>query len=465
MQALSKNFLLPALLAATLLAGACASPDGARESAPAMGEASHYSGGFQNLLDSVVKIDVWTKSQKDGGNRIDRSIGSGVIMGKDGMVLTNAHVVNEYAVKLVVTLANLEKVPAKFVGWDHWTDLAVIKLDTEDLQKRGIKFSHAKFGDSNALKAGDEVYAVGTPHGFARTVTRGIVSNTSRFFEGTILNSGYETGIFNTWIQTDAAINPGNSGGPLVLPNGDVIGINTRAYADSNNLGFAIPSSVAKVVAKRLGGGGGVVRAYVGITPAPLQDMEKFFDLDMNKGVLVKNVDAGSPAATAGILPGDIVLKINGRDIDGRFPEQLPAIMDYIARLPLGAAVDMDVLRDGKVLKKSPKTEMLESRVGREYALEKWGVGMREITKPFAREEKITSDSKLMVIGIRRGFPFDLAGIEAGDIIMSINRKKLVDSKDLKAVYDDFCKNPKNMLVEVLRNFSISYHIVKPSEK
>ena len=423
------------------------------------------SAGFENLLKSVVKIDVWEKSQKDGGSLTVRSIGSGVIMDADGTILTNAHVVNCYATKIVVTLANLERVRAEFVGWDHWTDLALIRLDMEDVRRRGLEFSHAEFGNSADLKSGEVVYAVGTPHGFARTVTRGIISNASRYFEGTILNSGYETGNFNTWLQTDAAINPGNSGGPLALPDGKVVGINTRAYANSNNLGFAVPSNVARGVLDALSKNSTVSRGYIGITPAPLQDMEQFFDVDTNRGVLVQNVDAGSPAADAGIVPGDIILKINSEGVDGRFPEQLPAIMDYIARLPLGAAVDMDVLRDGKVLKKSLKTEALESRVGREYALEKWGVGMREITKPFAREEKITSDSKLMVIGIRRGFPFDLAGIEAGDIIMSINRKKLVDSKDLKAVYDDFCKNPKNMLVEVLRNFSISYHIVKPSEK
>lgn len=176
------------------------------------------SAGFENLLQSVVKIDVWEKSQKDGGSLTARSIGSGVIMDADGTVLTNAHVVNCYATKIVVTLANLERVKADFIGWDHWTDLALIRLDMEDVRRRGLEFSHAEFGNSADLKSGEVVYAVGTPHGFARTVTRGIISNASRYFEGTILNSGYETGNFNTWLQTDAAINPGNSGGPLALP-------------------------------------------------------------------------------------------------------------------------------------------------------------------------------------------------------------------------------------------------------
>ena len=201
------------------------------------------SAGFENLLQSVVKIDVWEKSQKDGGSLTARSIGSGVIMDADGTVLTNAHVVNCYATKIVVTLANLERVKADFIGWDHWTDLALIRLDMEDVRRRGLEFSHAEFGNSADLKSGEVVYAVGTPHGFARTVTRGIISNASRYFEGTILNSGYETGNFNTWLQTDAAINPGNSGGALVNSSGQLIGVNSAKMASDNfeGMGVAIP--------------------------------------------------------------------------------------------------------------------------------------------------------------------------------------------------------------------------------
>ena len=133
--------------------------------------------GFDNLLQSVVRIDVWEATQKNGDSTIVRSIGSGVIMGEDGMVLTNAHVANRYATKIIITLSNLERVPAKFIGWDHWTDLAVVQLDTDDVKSRNLSFSHAQFGDSAKLHAGEVVYAVGTPHGFARTVTRGIISN------------------------------------------------------------------------------------------------------------------------------------------------------------------------------------------------------------------------------------------------------------------------------------------------
>jgi len=445
-------------LGAALLCAACAACSGLDRS-PA------DDAGFKNLLESVVKIDVWEVSQKDGGSRTNRAIGSGAIISEDGVIITNAHVVNCYATRIVVTLSNLEKVDAKFVGWDHWTDIAAIKLDAEDLKKRGIKFSCAKFGDSDKLREGDPVYAVGTPHGYARTVTSGIVSNTSRFFKGTILNSGYETGVFNTWIQTDAAINPGNSGGPLALPDGSIVGINTRAHTNSNNLGFAVPINVAKAVVADIVKNGKVERGYAGIALAPLQDMESFFDIGANKGALVANVDALSPAAVAGILPGDVLMKIGGGQIDGRFPEQIPHIMHKISEAKAGSELDFEILRDGKISSFKIKTETLESRVGREYALEKWGAGMRNITKAYARESKLETDSKLMVVGVREGFPFDNANIARGDIIISVNRKKISSESQLRKEYEAYCKNPKKTLVEIMRDGALSFHIIKPPEK
>lgn len=391
-----------------------------------------------------------------------RGIGSGVIMDSDGIILTNSHVVNCYATKIIVTLANLERVPATFIGWDHWTDLALIRLDMQDVKKRALAFSHAKFGNSANLKSGDVVYAVGTPHGFARTVTRGIISNTSRYFEGTILNSGYETGNFNTWLQTDAAINPGNSGGPLVLANGDVVGINTRAYTNSNNLGFAVPSNVARDVLKALAKNATVERSYIGITPAPLQDMESFFDLAINRGVLVQNVDTGSPAEAAGIQAGDIILKLGSQNVDGRFPEQLPDIMNKIASMKAGEKVALEIMRGGKIFEKFPVCEKLESRVGREFSLEKWGAGMQEITTVFKREAKIKCDSNLMVVGTRAGYPFDMADIRAGDIILSINRKKISNAKALEEIYAQLCDSKSKILVEVQRDNSILYHVINP---
>lgn len=418
--------------------------------------------GFVNLLDSVVKIDVWEESQSDGAKRLQRSVGSGSIMTPEGLVLTNAHVANDYAVKIIVTLSNLERVPAKLVGWDHWTDLALVQIDAESLARRGISLNCARLGDSDMLVPGQAVYAAGTPHGFARTVTRGIISNTSRFFEGSILGRGYETGNFNTWLQTDAAINPGNSGGPLALPNGDIIGINTRGYLGASGLGFAVPSNTAKFVMQKLLEDGRVQRSYIGISPDPLQDMEEFYELDANRGMLVRNVDRGSPAARAGILPGDIILKIGDCEVDGRFPEQLPAIMNSIAVLPVGTEVALTARRGRNNFECTVVTEPLESRVGREHSFEEWGVGVAEITTPRAREEKLDERAKLRITGLRTGFPFERADIYSGDIIVSVNRVKIGGLADLQKAYDEYAAKPEKLLVEVLRDHALSYHVVDP---
>ena len=232
--------------------------------------------GFNQLFDAVVRIDVREVAFEDGAKRLSASIGSGVILTKDGLILTNAHVASPRAVELSVTLASLERVSARLVGWDHWTDLAVLQIDLAEVKRRGLKFNHAEFGNSDDLFVGQTVYAVGTPFGLTRTATRGIISNNRRYFEDNRGVNGYETGSFNTWLQTDAAINPGNSGGPLVTEDGKVIGISSRGYLGANNLGFAIPASTARRVMDGLVRDGTITRSYIGLVPRALQDFENF---------------------------------------------------------------------------------------------------------------------------------------------------------------------------------------------
>src|SRR5690606_34002232 len=194
--------LITAGFAAVLLAAGCQSTSTLDHSARRK--------EFVNLLNAVVRIDVRERTFHNGREQMISGIGSGVILTKEGHILTNAHVVSPKAGDISVTLANLERVDARFVGWDHWTDLALIQLDMEDVRERGLQFATAKFGDSDKLFPGQTVFAVGTPNGLSRTVSRGIISNTNRYFEGADGVRGYETGFFNTWLQTDAAINPGN---------------------------------------------------------------------------------------------------------------------------------------------------------------------------------------------------------------------------------------------------------------
>lgn len=420
------------------------------------------SRGFNQLLDAVVRIDVRELAFEAGARRYSASLGSGVIISEDGLVVTNAHVASPRAVDLSVTLANLERVNAKLVGWDHWTDLAVLRIDMEEVKRRKLKFAHAKFGDSGDLRPGEVVYAVGTPHGLTRTVTRGIISNTARNFEDPAGVNGYETGLFNTWLQTDAAINPGNSGGPLVTENGRVVGITSRGYLGANNLGFAIPAATARGVVEVLVRDGAITRSYIGVIPGALQDLENFYSLASNTGVLVNSVDPGSPAMRAGLRPGDIVLEINGTKIDGRFPEQLPAIQFMIASQPIGSSIRMLVKRGAETREYAVATEKLESRVGEEWAFDKWGLSVRKVSRAFARANQLDDDTGVVVIGIQSGFPAAVAGLSRGDIITKINQQPVATLDTMKAAHTTYTANPAPTLFEVQRDRRVSLYIVKP---
>ncbi|MGH7994860.1 MAG: S1C family serine protease, partial [Opitutaceae bacterium] len=367
------------------------------------------SPGFQRLLDSVARIDVREMSFSDGARRFEASIGSGVILSSDGLVLTNAHVVGPRAVEISVTLSSLEQVGARLVGWDHWTDLAVLRLDMAAVRRRHLTFSHGVFGDSNHLYPGETVYAVGTPYGLTRTVTRGIISNTHRYFESEDGVDGYETGNFNTWLQTDAAINPGNSGGPLVTPDGRIVGITSRAYLGADNLGFAIPSNTARTVMAGLVKDGAIVRSTIGIRLAALRDLESFYDLALNQGVLIDAVDPGSPADRAGLHVGDIVLALDGRPVDGRFPEELPPIQNAIASRPVGSKLILTVKGGSGVRRVMVVTERLESAVGEEGLLDHWGLSVRKVTRQYAREHQLASADGVLVLGVQPGYPADVA--------------------------------------------------------
>jgi serine protease Do len=424
--------------------------------------AGDASARFRQLLDAVVRIDVREVTYEDGTRQSVRGVGSGVIVTPEGHILTNAHVAGPMAEEIVVTLANLERVDARFIGWDHWTDLALLQLDMTKLEERGLGFSIAEFGDSAALHAGQPVLAVGTPNGLARTVTKGIISNPQRYFAASSQIRGYETGFFNNWLQTDAAINPGNSGGPLVTEDGRVIGINTRSYLGANNLSFAVPSDIARAVMEALLASGEVSRSYIGIRLAPLQDLESFFGLAANEGVLLDSIDPGSPASEVGLRPGDIVLAIDGTPVDGRFPEQLPPILQRIAAYPIGAEVALAVRRGGESLVVKVATERLESRVGKQSAFAHWGLSVQEVSRAIARERKYESDEGVLVIGLQRAFPAQLAGLNRGDVIVAANRRPVRSLADLESIYAGYESAPERVLLEVRRNHELSFVVLKP---
>ena len=420
------------------------------------------SRGFNRLLEAVVRIDVREIEFADGAKRFTGGIGSGVIISGDGLILTNAHVASPQAVEISVTLASLERVGATLVGWDHWTDLAVLRLDRDELRRRKLSFTAADFGDSSELYSGQTVYAVGTPYGLTRTITRGVISNNNRPFADTQGVRGYETGLFNNWLQTDAAINPGNSGGPLVTEDGRVIGINSRAYIGAENLGFAIPSNIARRVSDELVRHGAIIRSYLGLVPGVLQDLERFYSLAANTGLLVNGVDPGSPAARAGLRAGDVVLTLNARKLDGRFPEQLPPVQQSIAGLPVGSQVSLEVKRGTQTLALAMQTEKLVSRVGEEWAFEKWGLSVRKVTRAFARENQLADESGVIVLGVQPGYPAAAAGLARGDIVTKIGSEPVTELATLKKIYAAFEANPAPQLVEAQRNRHISLYVIKP---
>jgi len=420
------------------------------------------SRGFNRLLEAVVRIDVREIEFEDGARRFTGGVGSGVIISKDGLILTNAHVVSPQAVTISVTLASLERVGATLVGWDHWTDLALLRIDVAEVKRRGLSFAAADFGDSDDLFPGQTVFAVGTPHGLTRTVTRGIISNTNRYFEDTGGVHGFETGAFNTWLQTDAAINPGNSGGPLVTEDGKVIGINSRTYIGAENLGFAIPANVARKVADALVHDGTIVRSYIGLVPGVLQDLESFYALANNTGMLVNSVDPGSPAARAGLRAGDVLLTLDGRKVDARFPEQLPPVQQSIASLPVGSKLAMTVKRGTQTVNVTVQTEKLESRVGEEWAFEKWGLSVRKVSRAFARENQLTDDAGVIVLGVQPGYPAAEAGLARGDIITKVGSAPITTLEKLKKLYEGYEAKPEPQLVEAQRNRRISLYVLKP---
>jgi len=259
------------------------------------------------------------------------SLGSGVIVSSSGYVLTNHHVV-EAADEIEVALADGKKLLAKVVGNDPETDLAVLRLDAQNLPAIG-------FGSSDALRVGDVVLAIGNPFGVGQTVTSGIVSALGR--------TGLGINTFENFIQTDAAINPGNSGGALVDAAGNLIGINTAIFSRSGGsmgIGFAIPVSTAKMVLEQIVRSGSVTRGWIGVEVQEITPpVAESFKLGGTRGALIAGVLRGGPADKAGIKPGDVLLEVQGKPV-----ADPAAMLNLIAALAPGSAATMKVKRQGQ---------------------------------------------------------------------------------------------------------------------
>jgi len=344
-----------------------------------------------------------------------RSLGSGFIIDKSGYIVTNNHVV-ENADKIKVKLKDGDEFNAEIVGRDPNTDLALIRI------KANRELPVAKIGDSDALKVGQWVVAIGSPFGFEQTVTAGIVSA-----KGRVIGSGP----YDDFIQTDASINPGNSGGPLINLQGEVIGINTAIIASGQGIGFAIPINMAKNIIAQLKSNGEVTRGWLGVSIQSLsKDMAEYYGIKDGKGVLVTDVFKGDPAAKAGILPQDIILAVDGKKInDSRDLSRI------IAGIPVGEKADIKVLRDGNekefkvtiAKRDSEKTAGLRPDIKEGSVL---GIQVSNLTPELKQRFNLGNDSGVIVVGVEQDGKGAEAGVQTGDLIKEINRHKIASVKD-----------------------------------
>jgi serine protease Do len=374
--------------------------------------------------------------------RKQSGLGSGVIVDKDGYILTNNHVIKG-ADEIKVKLSDKREFKGKVIGADPKTDLAVIKIDSNHLPV-------IKLGDSGKLKVGETVIAIGNPFGLNQTVTSGIVSATGRANVGI---ADYED-----FIQTDAAINPGNSGGALVNVKGELVGINTAIFSTSGGyqgIGFAIPSSMAKAVMENLIKKGKVVRGWLGVSIQPVTpEIAKQFALKGEKGALVGDVVENGPAEKAGIQRGDVIIEYDGHEIND--PSSL---RNSVATTPPGKKSAVNVIRDGKVqtidvvIAELP-AEMQKLQGAYDNLLK--GVTVQDLTPDLSKKLGIPGRiTGVIVTDIEDGSPA-VGVITTNDIILEVDRKKITGMKDYEAVVSRI-KPDDDILLLVFRNGAAIY--------
>jgi serine protease Do len=374
-----------------------------------------------------------------------RGLGSGIIIEPDGFILTNYHVVRE-ANKLKVILSDdgRKEYDAKVIGSDPKTDLAVIKIEAKNLP-------YARLGDSDQLRVGEWVLAIGAPFGLSHTVTAGIISAKGR--------SGWRVSDYEDFIQTDAAINPGNSGGPLVNLRGEVVGINTAIASNTGGyegIGFSIPSNMAKQLLPTLKTGGKVVRGYLGVVIQNVTgELAERFGLKSTAGVLISEIKPDSAAARAGLEVGDVVVELNGKPI-----EDVNQLRNAVAASKPGTKVSLTVLRDGKEKEMPVQLGELPSEQVAEAgpASENLGVTVQTLTPQIARQLGYKDEQGAVITAVESGSAADVVGLREGDLIVEVNRKPVASAEDFRQAV---AASPKNLLLLVKSKEGARFVVMK----
>ena len=386
----------------------------------------------------------FSEGNPPGGYK-QQGVGSGFVMSRDGYILTNNHVVED-ADQIKVKFANGKEYDGKVVGRDPKTDLAVVKIDgTADLQPLTL-------GNSDELKVGNWVVAVGSPFGLEQTVTAGIVSA-----KGRVIGSGP----YDNFIQTDASINPGNSGGPLINMKGEVVGINTAIIADGQGIGFAIPINMAKEIAPQLKEKGHVTRGWLGVSIQEMTpELAKSLGLKEKRGALVAEVVKGSPAEKAGIEQGDVILDFDGKEIvDSK------DLLRTVASTPVGKSVTVKVSRDGKVVGRQVKLGEMEEK-GVEVtkapsSRKSLGITVQNVTPEMAKGLGLKKETGVVVTRVEPGSPAADARIQVGDVIREVNRNPIKNVDDFVQKIEK-AKGQENVLLLVQRGQNNLFAAVTP---
>ncbi|MEK7703163.1 MAG: Do family serine endopeptidase [Nitrospirota bacterium] len=426
----------------------------------------------EQVMPAVVSLSATkaalhaTDSEKEKGLKPSPGSGSGVMIDQRGFIVTNNHVVGD-ADEIEVELSDKRKFTGKVIGKDPDTDLAVVKIDSEE------NFPFVSFGDSKKVKIGQWVMAIGSPFGLDRTVTIGIVSGLER---EKVNLSRYEN-----FIQTDAAINPGNSGGPLFNIYGEVIGINTAIINVAQGIGFAIPSNMTQMVTGQLIVTGKVTRGWLGVGIQPLtpelaeklglKGMEKSGtsgSTDMD-GVLVNEVFEGNPAFLGGILAGDIIQKVEGESV-----KTTNALARVIAGFPPGQKIKIDLIRIGKKQqlsmalgekKDDAQTASVPKKPEQFFGLTLVDLTAEQIEKLDSKEEKGTSTlTGVVVTEVLSGSSAEMEGLKAGDLIKEVEGRSVFNIESFKQVTKE-AEPLETVLLRVSRENRAFFVVLKQKGK